>query len=75
MGSSNTFATVASLTADDRLDGTIIPTVADPMDYSICTVGERSEEMVWTDFSDLFGASYTYQFRHFHAHRHGHRHR
>jgi hypothetical protein len=59
MGSSNTFATLASLTADDCLDGTITPTVADPMDYSICTVGERSEDLVWTDFAGLFGASYT----------------
>merc|ERR1711865_1057950 len=53
------FATIASLTAEDCLDGTITPTVAVPMDLSLCTVGERSEEMVWTDNAGLFGASYT----------------
>jgi len=53
------FATIASLTAEDCLDGTITPTVATPMDLSLCTVGERSEDLVWTDNAGLFGASYT----------------
>jgi len=59
-GVATPFATLALLAVNDTVDGSIVPVVdGTAADYSTCTVGERSETLIWTDHAGIFGTNNT----------------